>query len=963
MPLRLGQYSIKPTNLIPFLKSFAIDLWKKYQPELGAICIVLPNRRAALFLKEHLAAEAKQTIFSPEIYSTEDFIYKLSGLQIIDNTELLFELYSVYSETPGEETDTFEAFSKWAPALIADFNEIDRYQADARQLFINLSSIREIENWSLNSKELTGFQQNYIRFWESLGVYYFKLRDKMQKENKAWQGLAYRFVSENILELAEKQDWKKICFAGFNALNASEEKIFTQLLRANKAELYWDSDEYYLNDPGQEAGKFLRRYKSEFSEDENSFRWIGNNLRTGDKNIRIIGASKNITQAKLAGTLLTELRLQNESLRSTALVLADENLLFPILNSIPDEIGEINVTMGYPLRNTPMASLFHLLFQLHVNAEKFSKGRKGEKRFYHTDITGLLRHPYLHQAFRESDLIPALCRYILDNNIIFIGYRQIEKFCLAKFPDEWLKLAPLLISWKSIDDSFKALDQLILQLRSTFITRQQGSTQKLHANVETELLFQFSMFLKRLHSLCQTFGHVSELKTLQTLFAQLANNSTIPFYGEPLSGLQVMGMLETRTLDFENIVLLSANENILPSGKTQNSFIPFDLKKLFGLPQYNDKDAVFAYHFYRLIQRAKNIFLLYNTESDKFGDGEKSRYITQLVNELAKVNPAIRIEESLLELDYQSEESEAVEVVVNKDDAVMDKIRNLAERGFSPTLLNTFRKCPLKFYLHYIVGIRETEEVEEEIGADTMGTVIHEALELFYAPYTGKSVSAGDIKKMQEDLEEKVKIVFARYFPEEVISSGKNLLAFRVSLKFIRTFLNLEEETLRKGGSLFITELEKEMKGYMEVNGIPVNIKGKADRIDRTEKGIRIIDYKTGKAEDRELAVKDWNDLLTDYKLDKSFQLLCYAWLYDAGRMSHEEPLLSGIITFRELSAGLKTVSVPGKKDYLDKPALLGFETILNELIAELFRKESPFTQTREIKNCEFCAFQTFCKR
>jgi len=949
--------------LIPFLKSFAADLWKRYQPELGDICIVLPNRRAALFLKEHLAAEAKQTIFAPEIFSTEDFIYKLSGLQIIDNTELLFELYSIYKETPSPETDTFEAFSKWAPALIADFNEIDRYQADAKQLFINLSSIREIENWSLNSKELTGFQLNYIRFWESLGVYYFRLRDKMQKENKAWQGLAYRFVSEHIDELAGRQEWKKICFAGFNALNASEEKIFSQLLRSGKAELYWDADEYYLNDPGQEAGKFLRKHKSEFDDGKNPFRWIGNTLAAEPKNIRIIGTAKNITQAKLSGTLLHELQKKNTSLRSTALVLADENLLFPVLNSIPDTITEINVTMGYPLRSTPMTSLFHLLFQLHVNAEKFSKGRKEEKRFYHTDITSLLRHPYLHQVFRDSELIPGLCKYILDNNIIFIGFRQIEKFCLEKFAEEWPDLMPLLITWNSINDSFKALELLILQLRSTFISKSAGGTKKQHANVETELLFQFSVFLKRLHSLCHSYGHVSELKTLQTLFAQLANNSTIPFYGEPLSGLQVMGMLETRTLDFENIILLSANENILPSGKTQNSFIPFDLKKLFGLPQYNDKDAVFAYHFYRLIQRAKNIFLLYNTESDKFGDGEKSRYITQLVNELAKANPSIIIEESLLELNYGNEEAETQTVTVSKDEAVMEKILILAERGLSPTLLNTFRKCPLKFYLHYIAGIRETEEVEEEIGADTMGTVIHEALEMLYAPFAGKSVGAADLAAMKEGLEEKVKTVFSRYFPTEAIRSGKNLLAFRVSLKFIRNFLSREEELLNLGGSLFITELEKEMKGIVEINGVRVNIKGKADRIDRTAKGIRIIDYKTGKAEDRELTVKDWNELLTDYRLDKSFQLLCYAWLYNSERSQQEEPLLSGIITFRELSAGLKTVSVPGKKEYLDQSALEEFEIVLRELISELFRKESPFKQTNEIKNCEFCAFKTLCKR
>ncbi|HEV7230264.1 MAG TPA: PD-(D/E)XK nuclease family protein, partial [Bacteroidia bacterium] len=782
-----------------FLKTFAEDLWNRYQPDLSSVCVVLPNRRGALFLKEYLSEQAGHTIFAPEIYSTEDFIYELSGLQIIDNTELLFELYSVYSATMQNEADSFELFSKWAPTLIADFNELDRYLVDARQLFINLSSIREIENWSLNSTELTEFQINYIHFWESLGKYYHILRDKLRQENKAWQGLAYRYVSDHISTLIDKQSWRMTCFVGFNALNNAEEKIFTHLQREGKAELYWDADSYYLNDTGQEAGKFLRRYKSEFNENENKFRWTGEGLLKGTKKIHVIGAAKNISQAKFAGTLLRDLQRKNQTMRSTALVLADENLLFPVLNSIPPEITDINVTMGYPLKSTPMASLFHLLFQLHVNAEKFSKGKKGEKRFYHQDLTRLLRHPYIRQAFRDSDLVSALCKYVLDYNIVFIGLRQLEKFCLASFPNQWNNLQALLLPWVSVDDSFLALEALVDMLRKTFRAKENENQEKHATSVETELLFQFSTFLKRLESLCRTYGHVTELKTLQTLFAQLAGISTIPFYGEPLLGLQVMGMLETRTLDFENIVLLSANENILPSGKAQNSFIPFDLKKLFGLPQYTDKDAVFAYHFYRLMQRAENVYLLYNTESDKFGDGEKSRYITQLLNELAKLNPAIQIEESLLSLNYSGESEEPVVIV--KDESVMVRLQVLAGKGLSPTLLNTFRKCPLKFYLHYVTGIRETEEVEEEIGADTMGTVIHEVLQALYTPFTGKNMVAADFGKLKEGLEKEVQKAFAAYFPEEVIRSGKNLLAYRVSLQFIRTFLDGEEKFLENGGT------------------------------------------------------------------------------------------------------------------------------------------------------------------
>lgn len=945
----------------PFLKTFAKDLWTRHQPDLGNICVVLPNRRGALFFKEYLAEAAGKTIFSPEIYSTEDFIYKLSGLQIIDNTELLFELYAVYAETMQGEADSFELFSKWGPSLIADFHEIDRYLVDARQLFINLTSIREIENWSLNSTDLSPFQLNYIQFWESLGSYYHRLRARFESQHKAWQGLAYRYVAENIERLAGNHPWKKICFAGFNALNTAEEKIFSELLRSGMAEICWDADDYYLNDPGQEAGKFLRRYKHLFHADENLFRWKGNDLLTDKKIIHVVGAARNITQAKHAGTLLRELYHQNKSLRSTALVLADENLLFPVLNSIPEEIAEINVTMGYPLKNTAMASLFQSLFRLHTTAEKFSKGRKGEVRFYHNDLQTLLRHPYIRQAFSESNLPGELCQYLLKNNILFIGLRQLEKFSTQTEGGAWEKLRGLLVPWKTPEDGFEALHFLVNILRNTFQAQSSKGLNSHHTSVETELLFQFHTLLNRLHLLCKTYPFVSELKTLQTLFDQVSNSTTIPFYGEPLSGLQVMGMLETRTLDFENILLLSANENILPSGKIQNSFIPHDLKRLFGLPMYSDKDAVFAYHFYRLLQRAKNVYLLYNTESDKFGDGEKSRYITQLVNELAKRNPGLQITESLLELHYEKNAEE--EIFVPKEDTVIQKMKLLAEKGFSPTLLNTFRKCTLKFYLHYIAGIQETEEVKEEIGADTMGSSIHEMLELLYAPFVGKSISASDIPAMREGLETKLKSVFANYFPLEMLESGKNLLTFRISLKFINLFLDQEEKRLQEQGPLLLEELEKELQATLSFPEFTINIKGKADRIERLGKEIRIIDYKTGKTEDNEIRINDWNLLLTDSRLDKGFQLLCYAWLYHKQFPTEGHQLKSGIITFRQLKAGLKAVTGPGKVDNLDTHVLQGFEDVLHTLVSEIFNPATPFTRTADIKTCEFCGFKTFCNR
>ena len=942
----------------PFLKNLAQEIWTRYQPDPGRVCVVLPNRRGALFLKEYLSELAGKTIFAPEIYSTEDFISKLSGLQIIDQTEMLFALYSVYTEALQDTADSFDVFSKWAPALLADFNEADRYLVDARQLFVNLSSIREIENWSLNGPELSEFQQKHILFWESIGTFYHSLRARMESEGKAWQGLAYRYVADHLDERMEKQNWDKIFFAGFNALNGAEEKIFTGLYRSGKAELFWDTDSYYLNDPEQEAGKFLRAFRSKHYENEKLFRWTGQNLLTDSKKVFMTGAARNISQAKIAGSILRDMYRTDSSLHSTALVLADENLLFPILHSIPPEIEGINVTMGYPLKSTPMASLFRLCFRLHTNAAKFSKGRKGSKRFYHHDLTALLRHPYIQEIFAHSPMPDALCRYLVNNNIIFAGTAQLEKFCTERYTETWPLLSPLLGNWESIPECFEALEHLVNTLRKAFSPAASPGGKK--NPVEQEWLFQFNSFLKRLESLCAVYPHVTELRTLQALFMQLADTASIPFYGEPLSGLQVMGMLETRTLDFERIILVSANEHILPGSKIQNSFIPHDLKRLFGLPMYSDKDAVFAYHFFRLLQQAREVHLIYNTESDTFGEGEKSRYLTQVLNELVRANPKIEVIESLLELPYTNEDTPPVSII--KTGEVMEKLKLLSEKGFSPTLLNTYRKCSLRFYLRYIAGIREAEEVEEEIGADTLGTVIHDVLEKLFSPQLQKKLLPAQVLEMKKKLEPEVKAAFSRHFPEEAIHTGKNFLAFRIALRFLDSFLNAELGFIQSGHSLFMEELEKEMKVPMAVKDFQVLITGKSDRIDRDGDTIRIIDYKTGKAEKNELEFDSWDELLLNPKLDKSFQLLCYAWLY-ARTEGLPSSMLSGIISFRQIKAGIKPVRTPSGSHQLGKTELDDFEQILLTLILDMFDTGKPFVQTTEKDVCEYCEFRSFCSR
>ena len=380
-----------------FLEKTVKHLCEKYGDDISELCIVLPNRRAGLFLKTHFANNLKKTFWSPEIYATEDFVALLAELEIADSITLLFELYETVKSVSKSDVDSFDEFSKWGQILLSDLNEIDRYLVDGAQLFGNLKDIKELEAWSLNTDEaLTDFQKQYLSFWQSLGTYYFDFNKRLLDKNQAYQGLAYKIFTSTIEERISKHPWKKIIFAGFNALNKAEERIIEKLLDLGRAEIIWDTDSYYVNDIRQEAGKFIRKY-----DNHGSFKKIpGKNivfeenlLSTENKHITIIGAAKNVAQAKVAGNLVSMFQKQNQSLQNTALVLADESLLFPVLHSLPENIEDINVTMGYPLKNTPVAGYFDLVFNLHTNAIKLSQGKE-KYSFYHKDLLKLLSHPF-----------------------------------------------------------------------------------------------------------------------------------------------------------------------------------------------------------------------------------------------------------------------------------------------------------------------------------------------------------------------------------------------------------------------------------------------------------------------------------------------------------------------------------------------------------------------------------------
>jgi len=962
-----------------FLEKTVDYLHAKYGDDVSELCIVLPNRRAGLFLKTHFSKKLKKTFWSPEILATEDFVSLLAEVEVADSTTLLFELYESVKQVGKRDIETFDEFSKWGQILLSDLNEIDRYLVDHKQLFGNLKDIKELETWSLNSEEtLTDFQKQYLEFWKLLGEYYQNFSQRLLSQHQAYQGLAYRIVADNVEERVGKHPWKKIIFAGFNALNKAEEEIIAKLLNADKAEIIWDTDSYYINNINQEAGRFIRKYKQSGkfskllpSDKESSDRNLTIEetlLSTEKKSITVIGAAKNVAQAKVAGSLIEEIKKTDPLLQATAIVLADENLLFPVLHSLPENLKDINVTMGYPLKNTPVAGYFDLVFAMHENGLKLAQG-KANYSFYHTDVVKLLSHVYTASALftvsKEYTLRNVL-QAIQQRNIVFVGLKMLESiFSEFNCEKEFEVLEGIFKHWQTPPDAIECVHYLIETLKNGIILQQDKNDEN-KASLELEYLFAFTKIIKRIQVLMEQYPEsVGDLKTLRSIVNQIVRSSTLPFYGEPLMGLQVMGMLETRTLDFENVILLSCNEDILPSGKAVNSFVPFELKRVFGLPTYGDKDSIFSYHFYRLLQRATNIHLLYNTESDALGSGEKSRFLTQLLYELPKVNPNVTIKEQLVSIPIVNNGAEN-EISIEKSALILEKLKEKAESGFSPSLLNIYRNCSLQFYFHAIAKLREADEVEETIGADTLGNVIHETLESFYKPLVGKKIQVADIAEMKKKVESTTLAFFKEKYSETEVSYGKNLLTFKVALKFINNFLDAEiiniQKAEKEGTPIIIKALEQELESTISVGANAIKIKGKADRIDTMGSTTRIVDYKTGLADNKELKLEDWAELRTNSGLAKSFQLLTYAWLYQKENPTIKENIVSGIVTFRELSAGLKTVKVNDSSN-LNVEVLADFEKQLQVMLSEIFDRKLRFSQTKEVDNCEYCAFKGICNR
>lgn len=910
-----------------FLQKIASVLATKHIDNWENLYCILPNKRAKVFLLNELQTKLQKPSFAPKIVSIEEFISEIAAIRAIDDVSLLFEFYAFYKNTtPKEFCQTFEQFSNWATTLLKDFNEIDRYLLKPNTVFSYLKEIEVIKRWEVEQQDLTELIQKQLRFWEMMPHYYEGFYKILKDRKIGYQGLIYREAVKNIETFCINNTSKTFIFAGFNALNEAENIIIQTLITENQAEVYWDIDRVFLEDPYHDAGYFARKTKANWKfYKTNPYEWIDNNFET-EKRIEIIGTPKTVGQAKIVGQIINQ-NITEQKLNKTAVVLGNEHLLLPILNALSVDVQSLNITMGFSAKNNPAQLLINTLFKMHHNT--LNRNAKSYV-FYYKDVLDLLKNPLIEPFAAAQKTV----QIINQNNFTYLTKSKLFELQTKSNP-----IFDLLFN-----DWNLSILEILARIQNLLITIKDLIPNESNEQVITKT-FIYSLYktINQLYNYCQNYPFVENVSMLFSLYKQMVEVAEVSFEGEPLQGLQIMGILESRVLDFENVIITSLNEGTFPAGKSTQSFIPMDVKRELGLPTFKEKDAIYTYHFYHLLQRAKNIYLIYNTESEGIDAGEMSRFITQILVEPQKNH---QISHHIYNASLPNKPKEPLQIA--KSDSLIQRLQEIATTGFSPSSLASYLRNPMQFYFQKVLRIRELDAVEENIAANTLGTIIHGTLENLYTPFINKSLTIDDISSLEKQVDSEVLSQFKMVYKEGEITKGKNLLAFEVAKRYVYNFLKTEKSALQNNETITILALESEQEIEIETSdfSFPIKIKGNIDRIELKNNVLRITDYKSGKVENRNLKLSAWEGLTLDLKNDKIIQLLCYALMCE--KMYDSYSMEVGIVSFKNMRAGFMPCSIETsaeKTTIITKEHLNLFKIELMQLISEIMNREIPFTE------------------
>ncbi len=951
--------------MIPFLKQVAHFLYSNHQSDLSNYTIIVPNRRSGVFFTAYLNECVNEPIIAPQCITINELVSELADLELADNISLILALHEIYQDK-CKVKEPLDEFFFWGEMLLNDFNDIDKYLLDAEDLFRNIKDLKDIENhfdylsenqrkaikdfWGLSARVINSEnREKYLSIWKNLYQIYVSFKEQQLTKKMAYTGMMYRYIVENwSAEIEQKLHAKHYCFVGFNALNDAESKLLKLFNKAFETSFFWDYDEAFLHDPNLEAGHFIRKNIIAFPMPQN-FVLEGNN--SGSQGINIVGVSGQVSQSQVIHHPIFNLtEKENARFDDVAMILADESLLVPVVSASGSKFKNINITMGYPIDNTPVFSFINLLIDLQKNFRSFNN----KASFYNKPVCSLLSHQLLSN--KENKAIVA---HIYKENKIYVPIDELQGSELSK------------IIFKRIDNWQDFINYLLDTIAELARQYQLNKEQTSIASLNSEYLYQVYINIQRLNdTLAQHKEHKISMSLFYRLLYQYLVRISIPFEGEPLSGMQVMGFLETRNLDFEKVFMFSVNDSRLPSSSANHSYIPYNLRKAFGLPTYEEHDAMYAYYFYRLLNRAKELTLIYNTSSEGMDTGEMSRYLYQLIFESNK-----NVKQYQLNFDFKTSDSKTLSFKLSQEQRskLLDKYK---ENALSPSALNTYMNCKLQFYFKYIAEIKEQYKINEDIDNRLFGNIFHSAIEEIYKQWGNNDITEDMLAQMAENKSELEKIIKTAYvqsyfndksFKDDNLQdntlSGRHLLVASNIQEYIIKMLNNEKQY----APINIIGLEDRCVANFEIEcqeqKHSIMVGGTIDRLDLSKGYTRIIDYKTGKK--ASLSFKSIDELFIrkDKRPKEIFQTLVYAEVYRRLNQS-EHPILPCIYKSNEFfnSPFKPEIQFNGANLVYRDDIIKDFSEQLTKLIEELFDSNTVFSQV-ETDSCPFCPYNIICKK
>jgi len=880
--------------MTPFIKKVIDDI-DFHKTDLKSTCFVLPNKRSSHEFKKILSQTISGPVFVPNIGSIDSLIKKISGLKEIKKSYLENEVYQLYNQRKKTSLKEENYDITVVNAFLKDSSEIEQNLLNVGDIMNDLIELNKIKYWGENNSR-TNIKQDFLK---NIAGFYNEFKLKLNNQGLGTKGMCYSEAVANLEHYKKANSNNRFFFIGLNALSKSEEIIIKELIQINSGDIYWDIDSSSFINHNHSASFHIRKYRKEWSfYSKNKFKWLNEDFNS-KKTISIIEAQGDVGQAKEVGRILSETKNAFEG--TTAVVLGDENLIDPSLQYFPKNLNEDQVDFSVPVKESGIKHLVSNLLDLKIEQTNFASTKLINEILYCTILQKALGNKY-HLITKQNLL----------NNSYSTNTKSDKVYHSVVFK-----------KWSNSNEILKELNNIL-----QFLTNK-GRLNEFEIQELNLILIELGE-IERLNS--EKLMNPVRLKQLINSFIK---EISVSYESKKDSKINFMGMLESRALDFETVILTSVNEGVMPKGRSYESLLPYDLKVKYNLQTHNEKDRIYSYHFYRLIQRSKNIFLIYNSQDEGLRKAEKSRFIHQL--ELEK-NKNHKIEHYKSESNFDNLQAT---VLLEKTPAALKRIKEISLKGFSPSSLESYIKNPKDYYFQKLLNLK-TEEVDEGFASHKIiGLIFHETIEFLYKPFIGKHLEKKTLKHSLLNIDKALKHSFVRN--NELFGSGKNLIIFEVIKSALKTFIHNEMEDLNSGNGIKIIALEKSIKGVLKLNqDSEVLITGIIDRVDERNGVTRIIDYKTGLVSSSNLIIKDMSLICKDPLRTKAMQLMCYSWMYF--RSTKCEKISAGIISFRNLSKGLMTLKIKNSQsDLIDSLSINNFEEELKNLVNEIMDPKVDF--------------------